>query len=345
MKWSRGRLRNGAAAVAAALVTMGITVVPAADAARGPGAADTSLAGRRILLVNDDSVQAAKANGADGRGLYLLRSALCRAGADVVVVGPWAQQSGRSRASASSPQVTVGPPTALPQGFAGDCATAPTRGAVLGVCQGGDPCGPASASVTPADAADLALSALLADRFGWSGGPDLVFSGINSGANTDVAINLSGTVGAAVAATEHGIPAVAVSAGTRATSVPDDTTYAAAARYAAGLAGRLLARGGGPRLVKDSAILNINCPDVRPGASPAPEWTDAGQVALDRFSYAQSGADTYRMSFGPVRPAPAPDPRSDTAALLGGNISVGAVSVNRDASADGRWLSGLVPEH
>ncbi|MER6798357.1 stationary phase survival protein SurE, partial [Amycolatopsis mediterranei] len=49
-----------------------------------------SLGGKKVLLVNDDSVQAAKPDGSDGRGIYVLRQALCRAGADVAIVGPWA---------------------------------------------------------------------------------------------------------------------------------------------------------------------------------------------------------------------------------------------------------------
>ncbi|NKQ57066.1 stationary phase survival protein SurE [Amycolatopsis sp. K13G38] len=341
MNWLRVRYRRVVVVVVPALLAAVFLALPSADAARKPPSR-SALEGARIMLVNDDSVQAAKVNGADGRGLYVLRAALCRAGADVVVVGPWGQQSGRSRATAASPQVRVAPPLGVPARFAADCSAAPSRGAVLGVCQGADPCGPSSASVTPADAVDVALSALLGDRFGWSNGPDLVLSGINSGANTDLAVNLSGTVGAAVAAVEHRVPGIAVSAGTRATSIPDDASYEAAADYTTGLVARLLAGTGAERLVRDSVIVNVNCPDVRAGVTPAPRWTAVGQVALDRLSYAKSAADIYQMSYGPASPAPVPDAGSDTAALLRGELSVGAVSVNRDASADARWLSALI---
>lgn len=343
MYWLRGRVRGAAVAVAAVLVTGAALLLPTVNAAgAGPAPAGDGLAGAHIMLVNDDSVQAAESNGSDGRGLYFLRRQLCDAGADVVVVGPWGQQSGRGRASAASPQVSVQPPMELPKQFAGDCSSAPSKGAVLGVCQGADPCGPDSTSVTPADAVDVTLSSgLLEDRFGWPGNLDLVISGINTGANTDLAVNLSGTVGAAVAAVEHRTPAMAVSAGTQPTSVPNDATYGVAARYATGLAGRLLGGKAAQRLVSDSVIVNVNTPDVQPGATPPARWTQVGDIALNRLSYSKSGADTYQLSYGPVDPAPVLDPRSDTAALLDGKISVGAVSVNRDAGTNAHWLSHL----
>lgn len=315
--------------------------VPAAGVADGDVNAPP-LAGVRILLANDDSVQAARPDGADGRGLYELRKSLCRAGADVVVVGPWGQQSGRSRASAAAAQVTVAPPADMPDEYAADCSTAPSRGVVLGVCQGAESCEPASASVTSADAVDLALGTLLADRVGWSGGPDVVLSGINSGANTDLSVNLSGTVGAATAALEHGAPAIAVSAGTRATSVPSVDTYRTVATYATGLVERVLAGGVSRHLVRDQVLLNVNGPDVAPGVEPEPRWTDVGGVALDRFSYRKSGADTYQLAYGAVEPAPRLSPNSDTAALARGYISVSAVSADRGRPGKSRELERVI---
>ncbi|MFJ7905652.1 carboxylesterase family protein [Kitasatospora sp. NPDC096204] len=49
-------------------------------------AADSPLAGLRVLLTNDDSMQTAKASNADGPGLYELRRALCAAEADVALL-------------------------------------------------------------------------------------------------------------------------------------------------------------------------------------------------------------------------------------------------------------------
>lgn len=61
---------------------------------------------------------------------------------------------------------------------------------------------------TPADTIVWAI-----DQKGISFTPDLVISGINAGANMGPAIELSGTVGAARAAVQRGIPALAVSQG------------------------------------------------------------------------------------------------------------------------------------
>ncbi|HEX6359329.1 5'/3'-nucleotidase SurE [Actinophytocola sp.] len=285
-----------------------------------------SLVGKKILLANDDGVQAANPNGSDGRGLYVLRRALCRAGADVAIVGPWTQQSGRSRATSGAGVVSASAPVAVPAEFSADCASAPARGLVLGVCQGSVPCGPDSQSVTPADAVIIALTGVLPQRLGWNEGPDLVVSGINAGPNTDFAINGSGTIGAATAAVERGVAAVAVSAGTRVTPPPTTETYAAAADVVI----RLLAS---PRLwtfVRDMVLVNVNQPDAQPGSEPAPvRWTSVGRMAQGEVTYTPTGDGAYQVSFNPVQPPPEFEEDSDTKALLDGYVSVSAVDVNR----------------
>jgi 5'-nucleotidase len=60
----------------------------------------------------------------------------------------------------------------------------------------------------PADTVMVAVRHLLEDD-----PPDLVLSGINFGPNLGIGLHASGTVGAAVTALLHGIPAIAVSAG------------------------------------------------------------------------------------------------------------------------------------
>jgi 5'-nucleotidase len=285
-----------------------------------------SLVGKKILLVNDDSVQAAKPDGSDGRGLYVLRQRLCRAGADVAVVGPWMPQGGKSRAISGSPAVSVAAPLAVPAEFATDCATAPAHGLVLGVCQGGGPCGPASLSVTPADAVDLALTVLLAQRLGWNDGPDMVVSGINAGPNTDFAVNGSATIGAATAAVERKVPAIAVNAGTGVTARPTTETYAAAADVVV----RLLAL---PRVwsyVRDMVMVNVNQPDVQPGDGPSPvRWTSVGRATQGRAGYTPTGDGTYQFAYTPETPTPTFEPGSDTKAVLDGYVSVSAVVVDR----------------
>jgi len=59
----------------------------------------------------------------------------------------------------------------------------------------------------PADAVIHGLTAVLEEP------PDVVISGVNAGQNLGPVVDLSGTVGAARAAAQRGIPALAVSAG------------------------------------------------------------------------------------------------------------------------------------
>jgi 5'-nucleotidase len=73
--------------------------------------------------------------------------------------------------------------------------------------------------------ADTVIYAL--EQGGLKQKPNLVMSGINLGQNIGVAVDVSGTVGAAKAAAARGIPALAVSQGIRPDSDPD---------YAAGVA-------------------------------------------------------------------------------------------------------------
>jgi 5'/3'-nucleotidase len=285
-----------------------------------------SVTGKRILLVNDDSAQAAKPNGSDGRGVYVLRQALCRAGADVAIVAPWAPQGGKSRSTAGVAAVYAAAPLAVPAEFSADCGSAPGHGLVLGVCQGSVPCAADSPSVAPADVVDLALGIVLAQRLGWSDGPDLVVSGINAGPNTDVAVNLSGTVGAATAAVERGVPAVAVSAGSRVAPPPTDATYAAAADAVV----RLLGTRRVWSLLDDMVLVNVNQPDVVPGAAPSRvRWTSVGRVAQGFVTYTSAGGGAYQLSYSPVLPPPVLAADSDTKALADGYVSVSAVVVHR----------------
>ncbi len=126
----------------------------------------------RILLTNDDGIQAV--------GLRSLYKALVEAGHDVFCVAPVTEQSAVGHA------VTIASPLRVKEfrenGFAG-----------LGV------------SGTPADCVKIGLTKLLESD------PDLVVSGINSGANVGVDILYSGTVSAATEGALMGFPALAVS--------------------------------------------------------------------------------------------------------------------------------------
>lgn len=125
-----------------------------------------------ILLVNDD--------GWDAPGITALYDALVEAGHRVTLVAPLENQSGRSMAT-NSDALTVTRP-------AGD----EPKYAVDG---------------TPVDSLNIGLLGVLHDDR-----PDIVLSGVNTGANVAQNTNYSGTVGAAAAAAEQGFPALAVSA-------------------------------------------------------------------------------------------------------------------------------------
>jgi 5'-nucleotidase len=101
-----------------------------------------------------------------------------------------------------------------------------------------------SVTGTPADSAKLAIEALLPRR------PDLVISGINRGANLGTDVFYSGTVAAALEGPILGIPAIAASL-----DAGSSQDYAAAARFTARLALKVLAEGLPP-----GTLLNVNIP-------------------------------------------------------------------------------------
>jgi 5'-nucleotidase len=99
-------------------------------------------------------------------------------------------------------------------------------------------------SGTPADAIILALHQILAEK------PDLVVSGINPGANLGENVIYSGTVAAAMEATLHGVPSIAVSLASRKAH-----EFSAAGAFAAQLAAQVLEEGLPP-----GVMLNVNVP-------------------------------------------------------------------------------------
>jgi 5'-nucleotidase len=140
----------------------------------------------RILVTNDDGVAAP--------GIDALVEALRELpDVEVTVVAPNENKSG-SGSSTTPGELTVNDATTA-SGFEAK--------AVVGF---------------PADTVIWAL-----DQGGLSEAPDLVISGINAGQNIGAAVNLSGTVGAARAANDRGIPALAVSQG-----LADEPDYPAA---------------------------------------------------------------------------------------------------------------------
>jgi 5'-nucleotidase len=107
----------------------------------------------------------------------------------------------------------------------------------------------------PADCVKLALSQLLDTP------PDLVVSGINSGANVGINVIYSGTVAAAIEAAFLGVPAIALSLYLR-NEVPTD--YARAAILSRQTIERILSAG-----MKSGQVASVNLPALQPHEQPA----------------------------------------------------------------------------
>ncbi|MEV7405601.1 5'/3'-nucleotidase SurE [Streptomyces sp. NPDC091267] len=291
-----------AAVTGALLSTLGVAAAagtsspPAPKEHAGPS---RPLAGLHVLLSNDDSMQAAGTSHSDGLGLYEIRKALCGAGADVVVMAPWQVQSGKGTAVTNGGTLTLARRTRMPAGYENDCAGTRSGSPVYGICLSDGPCAADSASATPADTVKFALRAGLAAKAGWPAGPDLVVTGINSGPNVSAQVNDSGTVGAAVAALDQGVPAVALSSsGDASQSYFPLANYRAHARFAAAL----LAGMRGRDLFTDRFAVKVDYPDVSAGRrAKAPAWTSIGHGQVVWHAYrprAQAGTDSYDITFG-----------------------------------------------
>ncbi|MGW0902865.1 5'/3'-nucleotidase SurE [Streptomyces sp. NPDC002853] len=335
-------LRTRLAATGAAgvvLTTFGVAAaVETDDSAQHekPAAAPRTLTGLRVLLSNDDSMQAADASHSDGLGLYEIRKALCAAGADVVTMAPWQVQSGKGTSVTNGGTLTLAERTALPAGYEADCGGTPSGAPVFGVCLSDSPCGKDTPSASPSDTVKFALRTGLAAKAGWKDGPDLVVTGINSGPNVSAQVNDSGTVGAAIAAIDQGVPAVAFSSSGDAsqTSFPA-ANYRAHARFAA----RFLAGMRSKNLFTDRFAVKVDYPDVSAGQRPEPpKWTSIGhgQVVWHAYKAKQrTGADSYGIAMGVCRNG-ADDPCTETvkdadstALLEEGHITVAPVTADR----------------
>ncbi len=164
----RGRRALRQTLSGAALVWLTVAATP-------PLAAQDSAWPRRVVLTNDDGIEA--------EGLAALVDAFAPV-AEVFVVAP------RDNRSGSTNYVSA---------IAVRRLTAERRHLREGVVA-------YAVDGYPADAVVFALSALLAER-----PPDLVISGVNDGPNLSDDWNLSGTVGAARMAAFLGVPGIAVS--------------------------------------------------------------------------------------------------------------------------------------
>jgi 5'-nucleotidase len=217
----------------------------------------------RALVTNDDGI--------DSSGLHTLARVAVDAGLDVLVAAPHAERSG---ASASLAGVRAHGRLVF------DPADLPGLDGVLAY----------SVEATPA----YITWAGIRGAFGPS--PDLVLSGVNKGPNTGNAVLHSGTVGAALTASIHGVPAMAVSV-----SAIEPSHWDTAASVSARALSWLLARDPEP------IVLNVNLPDV-----PLDELRGIVRAPLAGFGAVQAdiaeiGEGFVTMTFSEIDVSAEPD--------------------------------------
>jgi 5'-nucleotidase len=158
---------------------------------------------------------------------------------------------------------------------------------------------------TPADCVIVALHRLLPEK------PDIVISGINSGANLGENVYYSGTVGAAREAALHHIPALAMSLCSKSASVK----FEPAARVARAAAELILKEG-----LPDQVLLNVNVPEPWTGGV---KFTRQSQkITRNQLSEGKDprGRSYFWLFEQRIDKDVAPD--SDYAAIFDGAVSI-----------------------
>ena len=238
-------------------------------------------------------------DGYDAAGLKTMHAALRAAGHVVTVVAP------ATNMSSSSMSMTSG---------------------VIKVEGKGD--GIWAVHGTPADAAVMGLTHILRDT-----PQDLVISGTNAGANLGTSTNNSGTVGAAIAATRYGVPAIATSAGTGPGS---GAAYDVAAALATQMINMLdRARAADGKLLPDRIMINLNVPAIPAEQLLGLRWAPLSARSLYTRVYSATGGPNEVRSELTVAAPPAGEQDGDVAlftkgyvtlTLLDGDVSVAAAA-------------------
>ena len=166
---------------------------------------------------------------------------------------------------------------------------------------------------TPVDCVKLALSELAP----WK--PDLVLSGINGGLNAGTNVCYSGTVGAALAASTFGIPAIAISLESAPTLDFQRT---------AEMAWPLIERFGNTKL-PPGTVININFPTA--SLDGESEIVLVPTETNPMGYHFETGKDPKGREYfwATNNPVPKQSPfETDTQALLAGKVTVSALSYN-----------------
>jgi 5'-nucleotidase len=236
----------------------------------------------KILVTNDDGVSAS--------GLWALVGELKNI-ADIVVVAPDREMAAMSTAISLHRPIRARKVVPL----IADIETYAVEG-------------------TPADSVILALGKLVRDKV------DLVISGINRGANLGDDVLISGTVGAALQACLHGLPAFAISV-----AIGDKLDFGDAAKFTA-----LLTRKLSNNDLPNNICLNVNLPNLPRGkingvrvTYPATNsHTDSVEERYD------SGRHHYWLVRQRVNEQL--DEKTDIWAVEQGNISITSLLTHRD---------------
>lgn len=240
-------------------------------------------------------------------GIEAVHAALREAGFRVTVVAPRDQQSGASM------RVSIGSITV-------------ERINDHGWAVGG----------TPADAVAWALNTVLRDD-----PPDLVISGANFGQNLGGNTNLSGTVGAAIMATQLGVPALAVSVGIQLaerTAKPErfPSTAAAfpqAANFIVNLVHELVrTTAPGEALLPPHRLLNVNYPALAADAIKGVRTTRVGHVGGFTAAYVPGEAPpSVRIELHHAATSDPDVPGGDAELFAAGFITISVLDASLDA--------------
>lgn len=240
----------------------------------------------RIFVTNDDGIGSI--------GVAELVKALSRVpNTEVYVSVPAVQQSGMSNATTLKGKIRISETSLL--------------GATRAI----------TVASTPADACFLGMKVFQSEGIV----PDIVFSGINHGFNTAEDTHYSGTVGAAMDAVLHNIPAVAVST----ELFPHESRpYTEADFEAACLAAVKFL----PYALNSSPdyLYNINVANIPPENVKGWRVTKVGHIQYDlgftRESVTELSFDHWYESFARTMGTSETHPGTDTAALIDGYVSL-----------------------
>ncbi len=252
----------------------------------------------RVLITNDDGI--------DSRATLELARAFAQS-AETYLVAPAHNQS-------SSSNFAAGARTSRFEVAVRDVAAGVTAWALDGY---------------PADCVFFALAGPLREA-----PPDLVISGVNTGANVADAWIGSGTIGAARVAAYYGVPAIAVSG-------VDDEDAQAVEAVAAWVV--KFARSEAVRRLRPPQYLTVSLPVGPPAAIRGIEVTERAQglramtAVLLPADPAAQGRQTW--SFEVVRDAfPAPQ-NSDAFVIANGTVAIVAMRVDESDPELHRWLT------